>query len=302
MTVFIPFANLSELFDAAVPVDWQHKEEFHCALSAHESRISEWTFSNLFAWRRTYPRRVIRVCEHLLAGYEDRETGSKVFLQPVGPDPARVIIGVSELGPAFWHRVDMDIGRRVAELSALQVCRDVKESDYIYDRAELAALAGPRYAKLRGRAGKCEREYRPEIKPLSPETLGDCREVVADWLRSKDAKCNGIHERDAEACEAILDAAERLPLCGIVVYIEGHPKALVCGEQLASGVYVSHFEKSDLRFTGISVYAFREWARRLPDDCRYINRMQDQNDEGLRSWKRSWQPVRMVEKCQVHSA
>lgn len=284
----------SELLADAPQLGLEHKALVERFLKEFPPAISEASFGNFMVWKHAYPRQIAMVEGHIVLGFE--KGGKATMLQPFGPEPARIIEAISDRGPVKWHRVDERIALQVAnDQVGLDVYADPEEADFVYRKADLIEMQGSAYAKLRGHARAAEK-LDLQIVPLRDELVSDCLQVNSRWLASKGERLTDIHVRDAEAAEAMLRGLEHFNLHGIVIYADEQPVSFVVGEHLAPGVIASSFEKADLGMRGLAVFAFREWAKSLPEEVQHVNRMQAQGDPGLTSWKRSWNPDHMVHK------
>ncbi len=133
------------------------KDQFEISkfLCRFPPEISELTFSNLYCWRETYPRRVIRYKDSLLFGYKNESSESFTFLQPVGPDPVTTMKEISRIAKIVWHRVDNSIGMRLYGNFPIEVCD--AESDYVYKAENMSTLEGSSLATIRRKVNKARK-------------------------------------------------------------------------------------------------------------------------------------------------
>ena len=83
---------------------------------------------------------------------------------------------------------------------------------------------------------------------------------------------------------------------GGILYENGAPQAFTFGEHSAADTFVVHAEKALLEYQGAYNAVNCEFAKRLADDYRYINREEDAGSEGLRKAKLSYHPAFLEEK------
>ena len=103
------------------------------------------------------------------------------------------------------------------------------------------------------------------------------------------------------AKEAV-EKAEDLSLCGGIYYVDKKPAAFTLGEEIAGGnTFVIHFEKAISEYRGIYQFINKSFASILPEKYVYINREQDIGDHGLRQAKMSYKPHAFVKKYRAFS-
>jgi hypothetical protein len=165
--------------------------------------------------------------------------------------------------------------------------------DYIYSRAELSTLPGPKFHKKKNQINKFLRHHLAEGRPLLEEHLPQALEVLEAWRALRE------DPGDYEAAREALERAEELQLCGGIYYIGGQPVAYTLGEENARGAsFVIHFEKAVHadQYGGIYQFINQVFASILPPKYNTINREQDLGDAGLRQAKESYNPVGFVRK------
>ena len=78
---------------------------------------------------------------------------------------------------------------------------------------------------------------------------------------------------------------------------EGRVVAFCLGEPLTEDTFVVHFEKAFADVQGAYPIINQQFAEHECGDYPYINREEDDGEEGLRRAKLSYHPVMMQEKC-----
>lgn len=171
---------------------------------------------------------------------------------------------------------------------------DRDNSDYIYNRIDLANLSGKSYHKKKNLVNAFKNNYEFTIEKINSSNIEDAKKVLNLWKEGRDLK-----QTDYYQCIDALDDIknENSVLTGIIAYVENNPVAWSLGELLPdSKTYLVHFEKGDNNYKGVYQFINNETAKNLPETVLYINREQDLGDEGLRQAKMTYRPCGFINK------
>ena len=177
---------------------------------------------------------------------------------------------------------------------------DRDNSDYIYNRIDLANLSGKAYHKKKNLVNSFKNNYEFTIKKINSSNIEDAKKVLNLWKEGRDLK-----QTDYYQCIDALDDIknENSVLSGIIAYVENNPVAWSLGELLPdSKTYLVHFEKGDNNYKGVYQFINNETAKNLPETVLYINREQDLGDEGLRQAKMTYRPCGFINKYLAYKA
>lgn len=279
------------------------------ALRALDPEIAEFTFGNLFVFRRVHAYRVSRLGPLLLIlarGYDGRayafpplgrgdvvDASLRLCEYLAGQGEAPCLFPVPEglrtahfEGPGWRARADRD------------------QADYVYRREDLAFLRGRRYHKRRNRLVKFLKEEAGawRYEALAPEHLSECLRLADGWC---EIRCSAERPSTFQETDAVKDALvhrDALGLRGGVVLVEGRVRAFCLGEELNPETFVVHFEKTDPSQEGLAQLINREFCRESLSRYAYVNREQDLGDPGLRQAKEAYHPLFLAEKYRVAPA
>jgi Fe-S-cluster containining protein len=115
-------------------------------------------------------------------------------LPPIGAGsidaPLSVAMGLLRRwnGDSPVSRVENVSSQLVPELERLGYRLTPKEPDYLYHAPDLAALAGDRYKSQRALCNRFEREQSFEMDSYQVSDRQDCRALLGDWSRQKQAE------------------------------------------------------------------------------------------------------------------
>ena len=269
-------------------------DEYFCQL---QPNVSEFTFANLFLFRKAHNYRLTRVGNSAVVmgnGYDAKE----YFLAPLGGNVAAALAALFGAGLTLY-------GADGAFMSAylngtdLNISEDRDSFDYLYRREDLAMLPGNRFHKKRNRISYFEARHEYMAEQFAPHHLEGCLELLSLWKKTASVDGDSMSELEGDAAKEALQTMEILGLEGMVISVGGVVKAFALGERLNSRTAVCHFEKTYPFMEGLSQLVNREFSARLFTDCRFINREQDLGLTGLRNAKLSYHPVELVKKYRV---
>lgn len=288
------------------PVSRECRDEVEGVLARMERPISEWSFANLFLFRKAHDYRLSRLGGLLLitaTGYD----GVRYAFPPWGEgdveDAARLLMAdLSRQGfPPVIYPVPASMYEKYFKGPDWTGTPDRDGADYVYLRENLAELPGSRYHKKRNRLAKYLREAGEayEYSDLLPEHAEECVRLATGWC---DERCDisrpSTYLETAAAVEALTLMGE-LGLKGGVVKMGGRVVAYCLGETLGPDTFVVHFEKAEPGTDGPAQLINREFCKNGIAGSRFVNREQDLGDPGLRQAKESYHPEYLAEKYKV---
>ncbi len=273
----------------------------HGLLQRHPPAISELTFTNLFAWRRTRPV-WFSVIEETLLFWIAEKGGNEptvLFGPPVGPLP---IEEAAKLSPVSrMVRIPAAEAERLQQAGyAVEADRD--NADYVYRTSDLANLAGRKYAKKRNHVKNCLAQYRCEYEPFSAAIIAECLAMQSQWCEMKECAINLELAGEDAAIRETLDHFEEFGCLGGAIRVDGKIAAYAVAEPLDPETAVWHFEKAMPDINGLGQLVTHWFAKEALSGFVYVNREQDLGIPGLRQAKESYYPDHLVEKYTVRLA
>ncbi len=257
------------------------------------SGISEFTFANIFLFRKTHAYKIAQITSGLFV-ISGADHGESFFMLPFGI-PEQMIL--NELFKRFGSLKNASEAQ-AQKLQSLGyfIQADRNHFDYLYNREQLATLVGRKFSKKRNHLKKFKENYNFEARPLLEEYAEDALLVLQNWCLEH------ANEGDCAPAREALGEMESLQLCGGIYYIDEKPVGYTLGEEITLGTtYVIHFEKALSGYNGLYQFINQSFAALLPEQYVYINREQDLGDEGLRQAKMSYRPVDFIKKYRVQS-
>ena len=265
----------------------------HPKFQALSDGISEFTFANIYLFRRTHNYRIARLDNELFV-ITGRDNDNHFFMLPFGLPDESII---QEL--FHNHHVMKAASAQQAEiLSKLgyTACEDRDNFDYLYSREDLVNLTGRKFHKKKNLLNLFIKNNEYQAKPLLEEYRDDALQILERWNQQHDGS------NDFSAAKEALEKMWPLQLCGGIFYIDEQPAAYCLGEELALGEsFVIHFEKAVLADNSRGVYQYinQAFASILPEKYKTVNREQDLGNPGLQQAKMSYNPLDFVRKYKV---
>jgi hypothetical protein len=283
------------------------KNEMHPKLSLTPDGVSEFTFADLYLFRKRYNYRVSKIEDKtfILSGVQPHHgpapegtdpqsvEGRRFFMTPCAA-PGRGVLEELFKTHDYWKNISDSVlipNREHLEQWGIQIAEDRDNFDYLYQRTDLAELSGKKYHKKRNLVNQFLNSYTCEEKPLTLELVPQAMAILDRWREEKGE--DGDYVASREALELFGD----LSMKGSVYYISGRPVGWCLGEAIGRGrIFTIHFEKALDEYKGIYQYINQTFAASLPEYFTYINREQDLGDEGLKQAKMTYRPSGFVRK------
>jgi hypothetical protein len=272
----------------------KHKDLLRQKLGSIVVSLSEYTFPNLYLFRKNHEYEVMMDKEVFING---RSYDGHMFLMPT--------TDVRTLDRGYLKELmrGADILFPIPEEwvpafspDEFEITFAEGDADYLYTVQKMSTFAGRRLHKKRNLLKQFIETHAHDARPLTNDRLNDARFILNEWLSMTEMNED---ETDHAACLEALELYEELMLCGGIYYADREPAGFVLGEELNEETFVLHFAKARTKFKGVYQYMFNNFARILPPKYKYLNLEQDLNKENLRIFKSSYVPDLMLKKARV---
>jgi len=171
-----------------------------------------------------------------------------------------------------------------------------KYNDYIYDAQSLITLTGKKYHAKRNYINRFKSLY-PDwrYEPITAQNMPEVMAMSVDWCQRNDHGLKSM-QRECRALNNILDDFFALGLDGGLIRAGEEVVAFSAGDKLTNDTYLVHLEKAYTEFHGAYAMINQQFAEHCAADYLYIDREDDEGNEGLRKAKLSYNPVMQIEK------
>ncbi|MGP1416041.1 MAG: DUF2156 domain-containing protein [Treponema sp.] len=280
------------------PINMEMRGGLDDLLSKLPDGLSEFTFLNLYLFRRIYGYTISQYNNMLII--EGSYKGIPFFIIPYGILTPKIVNEELQKGLKWSHisQSFLEENKTFFEKTLTQNFQEDRDNfDYVYLREHLAKLEGKELHKKKTHIKKFEKTYTDiKIKELTKDNTDDAFHVLQEWKKDREDDLADYEE----AKEALTIFNAELPLKGILLYVNNVPIAWTLAEIIKDKkTAIVLFEKALSSYKGSFQYVNYAFASFLDENIEYINREQDLGDEGLRQAKMTYRPVKFIKKYMV---
>ncbi len=168
--------------------------------------------------------------------------------------------------------------------------------DYLYRAEDFCTYGGGKYAGQRNHVRKFRNLYGGTFRPLGREDVPAVEAFLREYERSQRSKHAYLADEEMNEVYEILPRLGDLGLVCGGLEAEGRLVAFSAGERCGD-MLVVHIEKALREYEGAYPTVAQEFARAFcVDGVRFLNRMDDAGDAGLRKSKLQYGPCELVDK------
>lgn len=278
------------LQDADWAVEWLQGRRFNGC---------EFTFATLYMWRDFSANRLVQAGDSLFFASVDPVL---TFSAPVKGDFRAGIERLSRytreqgLSLRFYgsrHNLVDELERTFP--GRFTVTPSEPDFDYLYCTADLAQLPGKAYHSKRNHIAAFSKKYDWQYEPIDDSNLDEVLAMAEEWYRLRRPLDEEL-QAERDNLPDILRHRQRLQVRGGLIRADGRVVAFTCGAPVSPEEFDVQIEKALPDYAEAYTVINREFAARELGDFLYINRENDVGLEGLRRAKRSYHPVRLIEK------
>ena len=287
----------------------EKKELFNRYLKRKCSQNSEFTFTNLFMWRKSYDIRYV-ILNDMLCIMPKHAGGPRSATFPIGfvredGSESDIVPVIEELLAYFEAIGEEPLIRLYDDITVEKLTKafpdkfiiteDVNSFDYVYSGEELTNLSGKRFHGKKNHVNKFQRLYDWEYRAITQENVSECVSVFEQWYQNKAEEVPGLDE-EHEAVLELFQNWDKLDIRGGSLWVDGNMIAFSVGEPLCGKMAVIHLEHADTAYEGAFAMMNQQFLKHEWQDFTYVNREEDMGIPGMRQAKESYRPVFMVKK------
>jgi hypothetical protein len=277
-------------------LECSHRDEFNDGIRKFAPKFSEYTFANLYLFRKQHDYRVFRAGGHLfLQGVTYDGVRYMMPFSPVREIGLELLKDIMKSGFSVFpvHKSDLpyfELGE------PLDFIYNDDDSDYIYTREKIEKLPGRYLHKKRNLIKQYRALYKYEDKDYNCGLAYDAQMALDRWLQLGGQP---VEDTDYVACSDAIEKCVFLGLKGRVFYADGFPVGFLLGEPLNADTFVFHFAKGITSFKGIYAHMYNSFALALPENYSFLNLEQDMGKENLRQAKSTYLQDDLLRKYRV---
>ncbi len=275
------------------PLSIKHKDLLQSRFKSLDTKISEYSFANLFLFKEVHKYEVLIDREVFIKGLSyDNYT----YLMPTKSLKEIDLDYLKEISKGFDFIFPVD-ERWVEALDNIKIYHREGDSDYIYLKEKIKTYSGKSLHSKKNLLNFFLKEYTSSAKALTKETMNDVKYILEEWQKDSGQK---KEETDYYPLLTAFELYDELSICGIIYYVSDDPAGFIIGEERGEDVFLLHFAKGLTKYKGIYQYILHSFAEVLPDKYTYLNFEQDLDKENLRLSKQSYHPEFLVKKLRVN--
>ena len=286
------------------------KELFDRYLKRRISINSEFSFTNLFMWRKGYDMRYA-IIDDMLCILPKHASGPRSATFPIGfigeDGNARDIRPVINELLSFFDAINEPPLFRLYDSRTVNVLQsafpdkfiiteDRNSFDYVYNVDELISLSGKKFHSKKNHINKFKKLY-PNFKycKMTPDFADECLALFDSWRSNKEYGQDGYNEEREAICE-LLNNWGNLDVIGGCLRVDGKMVAFSLGEALSGDTVVIHLEHANTEYEGSFPMMNQQFLEHEWQNYTYVNREEDMGIPGLRKAKESYKPTFMIKK------
>ncbi len=172
--------------------------------------------------------------------------------------------------------------------------------DYLYEAEDFKTYAGKKFAGQRNHVNKFKKTYPVwQFRPYRAEDAPALSAFLAQYAKSQLAKGEYLAKEEMREAVDLVPHLGELGLFAGALTVDGKIVGFSAGERCGDMVIV-HLEKALKEYEGAYPTLAQEFARAFcGDGVRFLNRMDDAGDPGLRKSKLQYHPCALVDKFNV---
>ncbi len=273
----------------------EDKPVFDTVFKEDPPQISEFTFTNLYSWRKVYDFEVSLYNGLILLSSSLR--GKKRFFAPIGQgDKKQAICEILLDSGVQFIRIEESIKHSFEHDKNLVIIEDPDNADYLYKRQDLVLLRGAKYHSKRNLIRQFKSKYTYEYILFGQNDVRSCLDFEERWCTIKDCASQEGLSNERQVIHEMATYFNEFNFTAAGIKIKEQIWALACAEPLNSTTLVMHVLKADPNINGLYQVMMQEFLQRQAGSFEYVNLEQDLGIEGLRKSKLSYRPVKMVKK------
>mgnify|MGYP000555974936 CR=1 FL=1 len=263
------------------------------AVGSHEHCLSEYSFTNLWLYRREHRYRFMDSPWPYISGLTYDGVHHAMPLFSLNSAPSEVLDDLLRAHDCLYP-VPL---RQVRQLNPAryQSIANRDDADYLYPADQFRHYRGALLHKKRNLMNQLLKSHRVQAEPYGAGWHAQALMVLNGWMQDK-GKLEG--SADAQPCMDALAEAATLGLQGFGYTVDGEPGGFVLAEALQPGVYAMRFAKSLHRFKGLAQYMFHHFCSERTE-ANWLNFEQDLGLLNFRQTKQSYQPQALLDKFRV---
>lgn len=258
--------------------------------------LSEYTFSNLYLFRKVHHYEVITINQNI---YISGQTRDKQPFFLLTSEPTLQLIDQLKFyfsDPVTLFPIpDQWLENIPPQMIQSKSFKDA-DSDYLFKTTKFSNYSGRHLNNKRNLVKQFHELYKSEHQFLTENLIEPVLTLIDQW---QSEYANTLEQTDYEECKEAIFLFKKLNLRGDLWFIDQRLVGLIISEILSDDCCVLHFAKGLRGYKGIYQMMYQELALTLNHSVQWINLEQDLGIEGLRRAKLAYQPDIILKKWRL---
>jgi len=266
-------------------------------------KICDNTIGGIFMWRDYFSTEFTEFNETLIFKAKIKYNGGiTAFTIPIGKDLNGSLKEIAKycakegISVAFCAATKENTKILKDHFDEIELHNELGWNDYIYNASDLIALSGKKFNGQRNHINyfkKANPNY--SFEEITHENINEVKEFHRKFTLNAGKNTAAFIEEQIKTIE-VFDNFDTYDLIGGLIKSNGEVVAFSIGEVSGNMLYV-HIEKADVGVRGAYQMMVNEFAKHYASNSvEFINREEDDGDEGLRISKLSYHPCEIIEK------
>jgi hypothetical protein len=278
-----------------VKLKLDHRELLYDALKNVDTKISEYSFSNLYLFRERHEYKLLSNNNNYIIG---KTVDNVDYIMPTFD---LSVVGVEEICKLAkdLNKIIFPVDEKWLELFEaydVNILCDGADRDYIYTLEKMCTYKGRKLHKKRNLLKQFIQSYSYSVKALTTGEVENAKVILDEWIYDSGMSAS---ETDYSACQEALNLLDTLILCGLIYYVDAEPAGFILGEEIHTDTFAIHFAKAKKKYKGIYQFIYNNFAKMLPKKYKYLNFEQDLGKASLKITKSSYIPDILLNKYRV---
>jgi hypothetical protein len=273
---------------------FEHKELLYDRLKKIDTPVSEYSFANLYLFRKNHDYEVL--------------FGEEIFIRGKTYDGSTYIMPTFDImnkGVAYLKEIlqEADFLFPIPEEwlgtfngGEFEYSYSEDDTDYLYTTEKMSTFKGNMMHKKKNLLNQFMKLYEQKAYPLIETRMADAYSILDQWQEDMEVS---REETDYYPCQEALKLYDALIICGGIYYVNKEPGGFIIGEEMNDETFALHFAKGKKKFKGLYQYMYNTFANMLPKKYQWMNFEQDLGKMELRIAKASYYPDVLVKKYRV---
>ncbi|MFP4698125.1 MAG: DUF2156 domain-containing protein [Eubacteriales bacterium] len=182
------------------------------------------------------------------------------------------------------------------------VIKERDNFDYIYNAEDLRQLEGKKYHKKRNHINRFIRDYGDKYiyKNITKDNIIEVKNFIKEWQDSNEGNIGERLQHEAIGIENMIINFEELDLKSGGIWIDNKLEAFTIGSYANNlDQVIIHIEKANKNIRGLYAIINQLFLNNEYPKVKTVNREDDLGITGIRKAKRSYHPMRFVEKYKI---